>query len=109
MNVREFFRVTRTQSLVFMLLTACANGKHGLDVPPDYDHLIGKQFSVSVYMGRKVYKNVRDVGPIEELENRRSDGCILVFGVRKANDIIEYWRVDSGPGTCFTTRNPTSV
>ena len=60
-------------------------------------------------MGRKVTKMIRETGLVEELEYRRKDGCILVFGVRKADDIIEYWRVDSGPGTCYTPRKPTNI
>ena len=73
---------------------------------PDYDNLIGKSFSASIFKGRQVYKVIRETDTLEELENRRSDGCILVFGVRKMDDVIQYWRVDSGVGTCKVGKEP---
>lgn len=85
-------------------LASCTSAQYELVVPAQYDYLIGKRFTTSIYMGRRVYKKVRETESVEELESRRSDGCILVFGVRKSDDIIEYWRVDSGPGTCLTSR-----
>ena len=78
-------------------------------VPSNYDRLIGKSFSASIFKGRQVFKVVRETELVEELENRRLDGCILIFGVRKKDDIIEYWRIDSPPGTCQVTRNPHNV
>ena len=90
-------------------LISCSNDQYKLIQPPDYDHLIGKSFSESIFKGRQVYRKIRETDTVEELENRRSDGCILVFGVRKSNDVIEYWRVDSGPGTCYTRRKALSV
>ena len=74
--------------------------------PPNYNNLIGKNFSESIFKGRQVYKVVRETDSLEELENRRSDGCILVFGVRKKDDIIVFWRVDSGSGTCKVGKEP---
>lgn len=85
-----------------MILASCASAEYDVTQPPDYDNLVGKDFSESIFKGRLVYKKIRETSTLEELENRRSDGCILVFGVRKIDDVIEYWRVDSGPGTCFT-------
>jgi hypothetical protein len=90
--------------------TACAVGdNYLLTQPPNYDHLINKSFTQSIFKGRQVFKKVREIEQIEELENRRKDGCILVFGVHKENDMIKYWRVDSGPGTCFVPRKPSNV
>jgi hypothetical protein len=60
-------------------------------------------------MERQVYKVVRETNAVEELESRRSDGCILIFGVRKSDDIIEYWRVDSGAGTCFYSKKALNL
>ena len=74
--------------------------------PPNYNNLIGNKFSESIFKGRQVYKVVRETDSLEELENRRSDGCILVFGVRKKDDIIVFWRVDSGSGTCKVGKEP---
>ncbi|MBI5753072.1 MAG: hypothetical protein HZA59_13160 [Hydrogenophilales bacterium] len=85
-----------------LILGSCANAQYELNTPPNYDDLIGKKFSQSILKGRQVYAVVRETSTLEEFENRRSDGCILVFGVRKSDDVIEYWRVDSGTGTCFT-------
>jgi len=85
-----------------LMLGSCANTQYELNTPPNYDDLIGKKFSKSIFKGRQIYAVVRETGALEELENRRSDGCILVFGVRKSDDVIEYWRVDSGAGSCFT-------
>jgi hypothetical protein len=90
-------------------LISCSSDQYKLTQPPNYDYLIGKSFSESIFMGGKVYKKIRETDTIEELEERRSDGCILVFGVRKSNDVIEYWRVDSGPGTCYTRKKALSV
>ena len=75
-------------------------------VAPNYDDLVNKKFSSSIYKGRQVYEVIRETEELEELENRRSDGCILVFGVRKKDDAIAYWRVDSGAGTCKVGRQP---
>lgn len=102
-NYRTLRRGVAGISLV-ALLSSCATAEYELTEPPNYDHLIGRNFSESIYKGREIYKLVRITDSVEELENRRSDGCILVFGVRKTNDVIEYWRVDSGPGTCFTRK-----
>ena len=95
-------------SCLCLLLTACGSS-YLLTEPPNYDDLVGQRFSESIYMGRQVYRVVREIDAIEELENRRGDGCILVFGVRKSDDVILYWRVDSGAGTCFTRRQPLNV
>ena len=73
---------------------------------PNYDHLVGKRFSESVYMGRRDFKITRETPALEEFEERRSDGCILVFGVRKKDDVIEFWRIDSGVGSCPTRKAP---
>lgn len=89
-----------------LALPSCASARQDVMVPPDYDSLIGKSFSASIYKGRQVYKVIRETDTLEELENRRSDGCILVFGVRKNDDVIQYWRVDSGVGTCAVGKNP---
>lgn len=96
-------------SCLALLLSACGSDPYGLAEPPNYDSLVGKSFSQSIFKGRQVYHVVRQTDSTEELENRRSDGCILVFGVRKSDDIIEYWRVDSGAGTCFTTKKPRNM
>lgn len=95
--------------LTFILCVLLACSIREVMVPSNYDHLIGKSFSASIFKGRQVFKVVRETKIVEELENRRSDGCVIVFGVRKKDDIIEYWRIDSPPGTCQVTKNPHNV
>ena len=87
-------------------LVSCSMAQYEMKVAPDYDPLVGKSFSENFFMGRQVYKIIRETPTLEEFENRRSDGCILVFGVRKKDDIIEYWRIDSGVGSCPTRKAP---
>ena len=77
--------------------------------PVNDDHLIGKKFSEVIFKRRQVYKVIRETDSLEEFENRRSDGCIMVYGVRKKDDTIEYWRVSSGSDTCKVTRHGTSL
>lgn len=93
-------------SSLFASLGSCTAANRNVLESPNYDHLIGKKFSESIYKGRQVYKVIRETDSLEELENRRSDGCILVFGVRKKDDIVAYWRVDSGVGTCKVGKEP---
>jgi hypothetical protein len=90
----------------FALLGGCAIDDYRVVHEPNYDHLIGKRFSDVIYKGPKVYRVVRESDTVREFENRRSDGCIFVFGVRKKDEAIEYWRVDSGPGTCLERKKP---
>jgi hypothetical protein len=80
---------------------SCANDL----IPPNYDYLVGKKFTDSIPLAKHEFKKIRETASLEEYEFRRKeDGCILVFGVRIRDDIIDYWRVDSGSGTCYTKR-----
>ncbi len=109
-SLTAFVRLICVCLFLSITLNACAVGDDYLVTqPPNYDHLINKSFSESIFKGRQVFKKVRETELIEELENRRRDGCILVFGVQKDNDIIKYWRVDSGAGTCYLPRKPSNV
>lgn len=101
-------RIAAISVLACLLLSSCSFGDYAVIHPPNYDHLIGKVFSEEFYMGRKVYRVIKVDGNLEELERRRSDGCILVFGVTKNDDIIRYWRVDSGEGTCLVRKKALS-
>jgi hypothetical protein len=99
-------------ALIFCLclsVYACSFGGYELDQPPDYDYMVGRKFSEAIYLGRRGWTVIPKTDALEELENRRSDGCILVFGVRKKDDIIMYWRVDSGIGSCYTRRKPLTI
>lgn len=96
---------------IFSLLAfaSCASPKYKVAQAPNYDHLIGRKFSDAIFRGRLVYKVVREKGDVEELENRRSDGCVLVIGVRKRDDIIEFVRIDSGIDTCKVRKEPHNL
>lgn len=98
-NPYNFFCRAICVSCFFFVLISCASDSQ--TVPPNYDYIIGKNFSESIPKARYVYQKVRETDVVEEYEWRRNeDGCILVFGVGKRDDIIEYWRVDSGLDTC---------
>ena len=92
--------------LLCATLVSCSMAQYEMMAAPNYDHLVGKSFFESIYLGRQDYKVIRKTPVLEELEKRRSDGCILVFGVRKKDDVIEYWRIDSGVGSCPTRKAP---
>lgn len=108
-NLNQLGRDFILGCIVCLLFVSCAVGNRNVLEPTNDDDLIGKKFSGSIFKGRQVYKVIRETDWLEELENRRSDGCIMVYGVRKKDDVIEYWRVDSGVGTCKVTRNGTSL
>lgn len=93
-------------ALLMPYVLACSSAEDYKLRDPDHDAFVGKKFGESIYMGRRVYKVIASNDVSEELENRRSDGCILVFGVRKLDDVILYWRVDSEPGTCKVRSKP---
>ena len=93
----------------FLAFASCASPEYEVTQSPKYDHLIGRKFSDAVFKGRLVYTVVRESGGIEELENRRSDGCVLVIGVRKKDDIIEFVRIDSGIDTCKVRKKPHNL
>ncbi len=95
-------------AIMCLLLGACSYSDYAVVHKPNYDNLVGKVFSEKIYMGRKVYKVIKDDQTMEELENRRSDGCILVFGVTKNDDIIRYWRIDSEEGSCLVSKKAFS-
>jgi hypothetical protein len=99
----NLFIKTLPNILFSMLLVSCVNPEDFRKIhKPDYDHLIGLKFEVALpRLSRMGFKSVREIGEIEELENRRSDGCIMVFGVRKVDNIIQYWRDDSKDTECL--------
>lgn len=56
-------------------------------------------------MGWRRSRIVKDKDGVQEYQPLgRDDGCILIFGVRKEDDVILYWRVDSGVGTCLVSK-----
>lgn len=86
--------------------SACVNGRSEEWVDANHDYMMGKTFSVDYLKGRLADRpklKIRETELHEEFKVRFSDGCLLIYGVLKSNDVIEYWRVDSGPGTCKVT------
>ena len=102
----NFLRRFNAMAVMVLLIVSCAGEQNLRLHPPDYDHLIGRRFSDVIYKGRQVYRVVRESDSIEELENRTTYGCVLVLGVRKADDLIAYWRVDSAPDRCKVPKEP---
>jgi hypothetical protein len=93
-----------------VLLGACGSVQSEEWVDPDYEHLVGKSFSNSIYKGRTAFTKIGEVDGIEVYrDSRRDDGCVLTFGVKKADDTIKYWRIDSGPGTCRLTKRTSHI
>jgi hypothetical protein len=98
----------------FLLYSACADRRdYAVIHPPQYDYLIGQPFSQTVF-GRprsstRFFRGLSTTEGVLEFEDRRSDGCVLVFGVRKSDDLIQYWRVDSGAGTCLVRNKAFTV
>ena len=93
-------------ALIVASSSACVSGRAEEWVEPNYDHMMGKNFSSDYLKGRlqdRARLKIRETELHEEFVIRRSDGCFLIFGVRKIDDVIEYWRVDSGPNTCMVT------
>jgi hypothetical protein len=83
-------------------------GEEWVDV--NFDHLIGKSFSESIYKGCQSLTKTEDSDGIEVFQDsRRAGGYILIFGVNKADDSIKYWRVLSGPGTCKVTTRTSHI
>lgn len=86
-----------------VVVTACSSAPSEEWVNPNFDDFVGRTYSDAVLKGQPVDRSrlrVRETDLHEELATRRSDGCVLVFGVRRVDDVIDYWRVDSGPNTC---------
>jgi hypothetical protein len=89
------------QLLIATLLAGCASN-YEVDRVPNYDHLIGTQFSK--LPSARGFTQVSDSAGVRELEDRRSDGCTTVFGVRRADDVITHWRVIPSPEQCLVRR-----
>ena len=82
-------------------LTSCSNDVYRPNVTPNYDDLVGKKFSEEISrVGQLGFKQVSETNEIREVADKRSDGCTTVFGVRKSDGIIAYWRVTPSPEEC---------
>ena len=76
-----------------LALGSCANDAYLLTEFPNYDHLIGKRFSeVISLVGQRGFRRIGETNEYEDLEERRPDGCATVFGIRKKDGVIAYWR-----------------
>jgi hypothetical protein len=93
--------------LISIKLLGC--GSTAVLYESNYDELVGKKFSESIFNGRLGFDVIFETDYLEELRNTRRDGCQITFGVVKSTDIIKYWRIDSEPGTCLVTRVPHNV
>jgi hypothetical protein len=94
--------------LVGASIVACAN-PYRLEVP-NYDHLIGKKWvEIGQPQSRLAFKRIRELEGYEELEANRPDGCAVLFGVRKIDGVVSYWRVTPSPQSCKVRANPLNV
>lgn len=109
--MRESILCKAVLLILIFLLASCADRRdYAVIHPPQYDHLIGKEFSKSIYMGWRTSRIVKDQNGVREYQPLgRDDGCILIFGVRNEDDVILYWRVDSGSGTCLVRNKAFTV
>lgn len=99
-------RICILQGLLILVFTSgCVQPEE----VPNLDHLVGKKFSESVYMGRKVYKQAFETANFEELFEEKDNGCKLYFGVRKLDDVIIYWRIDPSIETCRSRKIPLNM
>ena len=90
-----------------LAVAACAGDQYALAHTPNYDHLIGKRFSEAIPPpGNTGFKRVSESAEVEEVADRRPDGCTTTFGVRKADGTIAYWRVAPSPEQCKVRHEP---
>lgn len=95
--------------LITMMLTLCACANEPMEIP-NYDRLIGKKFTDVIQpVARLGFRTIGETSEFEELENKRSDGCSTIFGVRKSDGVIAYWRISPSPEACKVTRKPVNV
>lgn len=95
--------------MTVLAMQSCSHTDYALTEIPNFNHLIGKNFSESIYKGRQVYKKIQETPTTEELETQRSDGCKFIFGVSKIDDVILYWRVLPHVESCKQRKKPFNV
>lgn len=87
-----------------IFLSACINfDDYRVIHEPQYDYLIGANYW-KITKPSISSRPIRELDDINELESKRADGCVLIFGVGKKDWIIKYWRVESGVGTCLLAK-----
>lgn len=95
---------------VSLLLGGCASEYYWPTEVPNYDHLVGKKFTdVISQVAQRGFKKTMDAPDHEEVEDKRSDGCSTVFGIRKPDGIITYWLVLPSPSVCKVARKAFNV
>jgi hypothetical protein len=103
-------RVTLIAVTIGLSLAACASDDYRLTEIPNYDHLVGKKYiEVIPYAAQLGFKKTLDAPDHEEVEDKRPDGCSTIFGIRKADGVITYWRVLPSPNACKVARKALNV
>lgn len=96
--------------VVAMLLGACTNDEYFLSEVPNYDDFVGKKFKEVIQpVAQLGYRKLSETNELEELEDKRPEGCSTVFEVRKADGVITRWRVTPSPSACKVRRKPFNV
>lgn len=95
-----------TVVVIFSLLVgACASEDYWPTEVPNYDHLVGKKYvEVISPVAQRGFKKTQENSEYEEVEDKRPDGCSTIFGVRKADGVIAYWRVLANSDACKVSR-----
>ena len=105
-----FAKILFIFTFAVFVLSSCAYNPYGLTEVPNLDHFIGKKFSEVIQpIDQLGFKKTREIAEFEELENKRPDGCVTIFGVRKKDGVIGYWRITPSPTECKVRRIPLNV
>lgn len=87
----------------------CANEDYWRTEIPNYDSFIGRKFVDVIHpVAQRGHRVVRETDEYRDLEDKRSDGCATLFGVRKKDGVIAYWRVTPSPESCRFSRKPVT-
>jgi hypothetical protein len=92
---------------VCIFLVGCAAPKDEELGDVNFDHLIGQKPSVALPNGRRPFNSINVNDSIEELVPGSLGPCAVMFGVRKSDDTIVYWKfVSPPPRTCKKAKRP---
>jgi hypothetical protein len=87
-------------ALISLLPASMLIGCAGPDIAPNYDHLIGKKFSHVIHLSKSIFQRNNETDFFEELYIFGRNECKTIYGVRKSDDVIIYWRVEPSPEAC---------
>lgn len=101
----SLLRIIAISTTAGLFLGACASADYWLTEIPNYDYLVGRKFTEAISpVAQRGFKKTLDASDHEEVEDKRPDGCSTIFGIRKADGVITYWRVLPSPSACKVAR-----